>query len=643
MSGLWWHFVLLSRPPSPEIVATYKGGTITRDDLRRYLHELLPRGNKEPACGDHGQGHEECREGESCESFTGCAKSHGDLHSLPVYRQMAMELVVDRLFAKQIAARKLADRNESRHLMKHVTEEIDLSSLHRGWHKDKIFVDDAEIREYYEKNRDKYGSTSLAEAQEQIKAVLSREKERTFEENYLRELRMNANLTLSYELLKYPEPDTEQLRTVFFKRQEEFQLPARVKLLLVDMPIGTAGTSAGELSRRVRASLLDGKTLPEINGIIAEESKTFKAVPTDWISEKDPLWKKLSIASRLPGDVTEFVKTGTMQLVARVEQREESRPMKFEEVREQLAAQEAPLLRERFLSENKSSTLFTIHGEAYSLGDFADEFKELPEHVQSQYDSYEGRRKLADKMVDRALVLEGGSDDLRTGSNRRQIERIRLEVLKQVLHQEDVDDKISITEDELREFFIKNSKNYRYPARVKVNLLRIDFKDGDGKKGKEVADKALAELKSISKDQLDGEGFARVVRQYSTSSALAKNGGRIEDWIEESSDELNELFFHQFHMNIMSGKKGELTPVFRMGESYCIAFIRDREDARERTYEDAKSKVQEDMKDIKHRDLMVQMGEKLLRQEDIRIYEYTLWEMLKEEGLNPLEHAGDGL
>lgn len=50
-------FMRLPRPPEPGIVATYEGGKVTKEELRRYLHEYLPRCPRHARCQRHGGEH----------------------------------------------------------------------------------------------------------------------------------------------------------------------------------------------------------------------------------------------------------------------------------------------------------------------------------------------------------------------------------------------------------------------------------------------------------------------------------------------------------------------------------------------------------------------------------------------------------
>lgn len=630
---LWFLLVRLPRPPEPGLVATYQGGKVTKQELRRYLHEYLPRCPRHLRCSLHGQDHNSCADEEECETFTACDKEHSQAHNHSVYRQAAASLVVDRLIGDLVAKKRLGEKKKVRHLMKHVSEQINISDLHRDWHKGKIRVEESEIKDYYEQNRDKFGSLTLSEVTEDIRALLTQEKEKVFVQNYLQELRENSGLTINYDLLKYPQPDEEQLRMVFFEKRDQFRLPARVKLLLIEVPVGRSSQPASELARRVRTLLFSGASLAEVRKSLADRAKDIAISAESWVTERDDLWKKMELARYFPGEVADVVEDGPKLLVARVEDRQEPRAQQFEEVREQLAQEVAEEFREQHLKENLNATLFTIHAEPYSLGDFMQEFQELTPQEQARYSTFEDRKKLVEAMVERVLVVEDASDELRGSKNRKRLDGVRLAVLKQILHQEEVDDKITLTDEELRKYFDKNSRYYRQPSRVKISYIRVsaDSSGEDEKRASQKAEKALAELRILSGEQLAGEGFGQVAKRYSDDPDVVKTGGKIEDWISESADLLNEIFYHEFHKNVLSLKKGELSPVFRMGEDFYIVFVRDRQEPRQQAFEEVEELVREDLTEMKHYELTANMEADLVRQAGARIYDYTLLRMLTEE------------
>ena len=174
---------------------------------------------------------------EVCERFLDCSSGeHAEAHSPALYRRAVTVLIVDRLIAKRVAERKLAERGETRHLMKHVGEEISLVDLDRTLHATEMRVEATEVREYYRKNRSRFGERTLSEVTPQIEKILSRQKERNFLKDYLRRLTEEAVVSANYDLLRWPEPPEADLKVLFAEKTRDLARPARARVLLVSIP-----------------------------------------------------------------------------------------------------------------------------------------------------------------------------------------------------------------------------------------------------------------------------------------------------------------------------------------------------------------------------------------------------------------------
>src|SRR5581483_3871903 len=103
-----------------------------------------------------------------------------------------------------------------------------------------------------------------------------------------------------------------------------------------------------------------------------------------------------------------------------------------------------------WMKDNGAKTLFTIKGKQYSLGQFYSEYQELPPQAQAQFAGTEGMKKLAEALIDRLVLVEDTYDQLLDVKNKDLIDQTRLDFLKQMLEQEEVDDKLEITDVEIQ-------------------------------------------------------------------------------------------------------------------------------------------------------------------------------------------------
>jgi hypothetical protein len=120
-------------PPAPDVVATYAGGQVTVDQVRRVVEGEL-RGLQVMA----GNTLQPVKPG----------------HLTPeVYRGLVQELVLDAMVRQLVKERQL-DRKESiRHALKHGEEDVALDQLHGDLHAKQIQVPEQDVLRYYEANR----------------------------------------------------------------------------------------------------------------------------------------------------------------------------------------------------------------------------------------------------------------------------------------------------------------------------------------------------------------------------------------------------------------------------------------------------------------------------------------------------------
>ncbi|NOZ20581.1 MAG: peptidyl-prolyl cis-trans isomerase, partial [Planctomycetes bacterium] len=625
-AAVYWFLLRLPRPPEPDIVATYRGGKVTKEELRRYLHEFFPRCSKHAQCRRHGEDHEDCGTDEACETFPDCsAGEHAEIQQPLLYRGATTALIVDRLIAKRVAEKKLAERNQTKHLMKHVGEQLSLTDLDQALHTTKIRVEATEVREYYEKNRSRFGDRTLSDVTPEIEKLLSSEKEKEFLKDYARRLREEAVVSVNYDLLRWPEPSETEIEMLFTEKTRDLIRPGRAKVLLVS--ISTSLDKVEDSAKEARSKLLGGASEREMAQALGKGAGTRIAVR--WIEDDSPLGQSLQLSRRVPGEVTDITNHEGARSVARVLKREERRQMTLDEAKPRLLKEARKRARERFLQQNAGTTLFTIHGKPYSLGDFREEFEELSPSEQARYSTFEERRKLLDRMIDRAVLVEKAAEGVRTKKSRGRYDRIRTAVLKQILHQEDVDDQLSVSEEELRTFFQRRHRSYRQPARVKVSYIRTAAGSSAPEDIDRARSRAEAALTALKASGCNDARFAEIAGKYSDDPAVSKTGGKIKNWISETDDLVTELFSHRFHENILKLKQGEFSQVFQVGNDFYVVWVRKREEARDRTFQEVRDLVTRDVKTLRHQQMTYKMEMELLQKAGAKIYDYTILNMTR--------------
>jgi parvulin-like peptidyl-prolyl isomerase len=262
--------------------------------------------------------------------------------------------------------------------------------------------------------------------------------------------------------------------------------------------------------------------------------------------------------------------------------------------------------------------LFNVHGRRYTLKNFYTEFRELPAVYQEQFSNYEARRQLLEQFVAKELLLEETGDTSENAVEQHSLEELKAQYLTQLLHQEEVEARITEpTEEEIQLYYEKNKKNFVIPARVKISLIGIS--EGQNSENREQAQKkareALAALQS-------GTEFAEAAKLYSEDYS-AEAGGEISQWMMQGhlQRDLDKAIF--------ALKTGETSGIVTSQDALCIIKINGRVEEEQVSYDDAKETIVTYLKQEQHNKLQEEMETALFKEAGFTIYNRTLRKLLK--------------
>src|SRR5262245_3849392 len=213
-----------------------------------------------------------------------------------------------------------------------------------------------------------------------------------------------------------------------------------------------------------------------------------------------------------------------------------------------------------------------------ALGD--QQFNSIVENIKKQNNLQDEERFQA------ALKQEG----MTMADLRRSLER---QMFVGQVQQRDVVEKISVSEDEARDYYDKNRHEFTTPSEVTLREILIDVPVGD--RGINVAqdDEAKAEAEGVRKRLLGGEPFARLAGEVSDAPSKA-NGGLIGPI---SSEELAPALQKQ----IATMKVGEITEPIRTQRGYQILRLETRTESKTRTFDEARDDISQKVGDEKLR------------------------------------------
>lgn len=588
---LWWLRLTSPKPPAADVIATFDGGQITLGDLDAHLKLLVP---------------------EEYQSVAGSPQA-----LLPVVEDMVTDELV-----KRWAATRQPDKDQTfSHVMQHINESLNLESFDLQLHKNEISISESEIQAYYESNKAEFGNLTLDQVREQIRQRLISEREQGYIEQYIQRLKDNASISRNFDLLNVPPPSEDDLRRYYEANLDQFKLPRQALVDELQFPIGSDEASVRKNADDALLKIRSGATFNEVAQTISGASALNGTLVPE--GTRDPAWDA-AVFGLTDGELSDIFRAGDSFYIVRLNRLQPGRTKSLEEVRADVWAVVQRQKTDEWFAANADKTLFTVKGKGYTLGQFYQEYQELPISTQSQYAGAEGMQKLAEALIERLLLVEDTYDQLLNVQNKPLSDEARLQVLKQMMHQEEVDDKIQVTDEEMQKFYDENIDLMALPPKARIRYIRISLgqTEDEQKAARARADEAYKKLVPGLFQQ--GADFAEVAREYSEDPETAAQGGELSEWIGESNDILAEIQLHPFHEAVLALQQNEISQPFRFGDSLYIVQVIERSAPKQLSFEQAKPYIEEILTQQKHDAQMAQLQESLLSQANFVFYPTVL-------------------
>lgn len=597
VSGLW-NWWTAAKPPAPDVLATFDGGQITIADIEAHLRQLAG---------------EEVTEA---------------MRSPETMMWVVEDLVLDEL-VKQWASQRQPDSDETfRHTMQHVSEDLNLQSFEGQLHEGDIPVSESEIRDYYEQNRAQFGEQPFDDVREQIRAQLVETREQDFVENYITDLKENASIARSFELLDVPSPREEEMQRYYEQNLDQFRLPRQVVLDEFQFPIGEEEAAAQQDAADVLLKLRSGAAWTDLVQEFPRAMSTTGTVVAEGMREA--AWDA-AVTELTEGELSEVFRAENAFYLVRLLERRESRVQTFAEARPAIEPIVAAQVQDDWFAANANKTLFTLKGNRYTVGDFYQEYQEFPPTVQLQYSGPAGMKQLAERLIERLLLVQDANERLLDVQNQPLEDETRLQVLKQMLHQEEVDDQIAVADEEIQQFYDQNQASFVQESKARIRYIRIGLGNSadEAARAREQADEAYRKLNPGLFQS--GEDFAAVAQEYSEDVETAANGGELPGWIGDEEGNLQlQVEQHTFYDWTQGLAVGEISPPFAFDDSLYIVQVLERMEPEILSLDEARPTIEEFLRQEKHDELTTNLQQQLLDQANFEIYWSVLDEYLKQ-------------
>ena len=252
-----------------------------------------------------------------------------------------------------------------------------------------------------------------------------------------------------------------------------------------------------------------------------------------------------------------------------------------------------------------------IGNDTISVAQVDQAFDNLSPWAKQQFDSPEKkkdflRRYVAEELLLRkALKLELNEDP----HVRSQVEDATKKILVETIIKQELQDKITMEEDDLRNYFLANTIKYQEPQKARVRLIKSGMI--------ETAHKLVEKLQG-------GEYFSALAEEYSIDEDTAPAGGLVNGWVVDGQDSLGIGYVDTISKALFSLKKGEWTDAVDVGGAYYIFRMEEYQPARDRSFEEVQQQVAADYYSQKLSRAYQKLIDQVLRTEEVKLYPEAL-------------------
>ena len=552
------------------------------------------------------------------------------LRSVEGLRHVVQDLAVHAVVERWAQERQVDTQEAFKRAMKNAADVVTLYDVAQQMHEFDVRVEESEIQKYFDDNRAQFAGKSLTEVKEQIRDLLHAHKEQQVADDFLKELRANANITVNANLLDVPEPGDAELQTYYQSNVEQFRETDRMR-------VDEIRTKAKDKADRALARIQSGEEFSQVALEINEPSFVpsadgSTALTTSFVARgARGAAFDTNVFILESAQVSKVFQEGDAFVIIRVAEKRAGRVKSFDEVRQQIATTLRAEREKTYFAEKKNEILFTLNAVRYTFGDFREEYDALPELTRAQFASREAQRQLLDAIIDRLLILQSVPARMAQSKNRAEMEETRRHILAQILHEEEMEGKLDVTDQEIADHYQKNPRHYAVSPKAKISYIRVarGMDEVSRQTARQKIETAYNRLRPAAPWQ-SGEDFATVAREVSEDADTAKNDGTLDNWVEHPHGLVMDIDTLIFLDTVLALKQGEISPPFIAGDSYYIVLVREKVEAQAQPLDQVRELVRADVRNAKHQQALERFEQELMQRMGLKIHEDRLNELLKE-------------
>ena len=349
----------------------------------------------------------------------------------------------------------------------------------------------------------------------------------------------------------------------------------------------------------------------------------------------DPALVEQAFALTGEGDLSPVFRAQSSYVILRLREQQPARTFTLDEARPQIVAALRAENDGTWFEQNADRALFTISGERYTLGQFYHEYQNLPPEFQAEYAGSEGMRQLADGLIERLLVLDDAYNRLVDQKNAPLLEDIRAVILRQMMHQAEVDTQVKVTDDDVRAYYDQHREVFVAPPDARIRAIRLYL----GQTQDDI-ERAWTRAEEAYKKLVPGLGgqpadFEAVAREYDESEKDPANAG-LGEWIRMADDKVLGLPAHPLHEFVLDLRVGDVSRPFAFGDSVFIVEVLERAEPAPLEFERVKDFIRAELEAQQHERLDAELTARLMREANVAIYDQVIAQMMETDRATPI-------
>lgn len=253
--------------------------------------------------------------------------------------------------------------------------------------------------------------------------------------------------------------------------------------------------------------------------------------------------------------------------------------------------------------ETDSPVIAEVNKDAITANDFLTELNRVPQWARDQFSEKEGKKKFLEELIKRELIYQNAKK-MRLHKDEEFLSRVdefKKMTLVSLSLKKEVDDKVAVTDEEVKDFFEKNKDKFTVGTKIKASHILVNSED---------------EAREVEEKLKKGEDFASLARAMSKDKASAEKGGDLGYFGRGR-------MVPEFERAALNLNPGEISSPVRTRFGYHIIKLTDIKKGEPANFEQSKEAIKRELINQKRKKLFdayidkLMAGSEINRKEDV--------------------------